>query len=163
MARPNKTGLDYFPLDVVLDEKIELIEAKHGLLGFGLIVKLFQNIYKNGYYIDVSEDRLLLLKNKLNVDYDLIVKVIGDGCKWSIFDQGVFKKYQVLTSRGIQKRFIEATKRRKEVDFIREYLVINNVSSWYKDEVSVNINKLNGNINDEIVDHGTYSKEEQSI
>ena len=160
MARPNKTGLDYFPLDVVLDEKIELIEAKYGLLGFGIIVKLFQNIYKNGYFIDVSEDRLLLLKNKLNVDYDLIEKVIGDGCKWNIFDYDIFKKYQVLTSRGIQKRFIEATKRRKEVDFIREYLVMNNVSSWYKDEVVVNINKLNDNINDEIVDHGTYSKEE---
>ena len=40
-----KSGLEYFPLDVVLDDKFELIEAEFGLTGFAVIVKLFQKIY----------------------------------------------------------------------------------------------------------------------
>ena len=48
-----KSGIDYFPLDVVLDEKFELIEAEYGLTGFGVIVRLLQEIYgKAGYYIE---------------------------------------------------------------------------------------------------------------
>ena len=31
-----KSGIDYFPLDVILDEKFELIEAEYGLTGFGV-------------------------------------------------------------------------------------------------------------------------------
>ena len=42
MARPQKKGLDYFPLDVDIDQddKIALIEAKHGAIGFAVIIKL---------------------------------------------------------------------------------------------------------------------------
>ena len=40
MARPIKDGVDYFPFDVSLDEKFELIEAEFGLTGFAVIVKL---------------------------------------------------------------------------------------------------------------------------
>ena len=45
MARPIKDGVDYFPLDVNLDMKFRLLEAKHGIVGFGIIIKLFQRIY----------------------------------------------------------------------------------------------------------------------
>lgn len=161
MPRPNKTGLDYFPLDVHLDEKVELIEAKHGLLGFGLIIKLFQDIYKNGYYLDSSEERLLLLKKKVGVDYDFIVDVINDGCKWNLFNEKLFNKYSILTSCGIQKRFIEATKRRKEVEFIGEYLLVSDIKDRYKDEVIVNINFINANNNGEKDDSSTQSKEKK--
>ncbi len=173
MPRPNKTGLDYFPLDVHLDDKVELIEAKHGLLGFGVIIKLFQEIYRTGYYLKATEDRLLLLKKRVNVDYNLILDVINDGCKWNLFELSVYEKYQVLTSSGIQKRFVEATKRRKEVDFIKEYLVNRAVVTEYGPDVIVNINSINVSINSingskvstktqVNADIGTQSKEEKS-
>ena len=44
MARPLKDGVDYFPLDTVLDTKFELIEAEYGLTGFAVVVKLLQKI-----------------------------------------------------------------------------------------------------------------------
>ena len=51
-----KSGLDFFPLDVCLDKKFELIEAEYGLTGFGVIVHLLQEIYgKEGYYIEWTE------------------------------------------------------------------------------------------------------------
>ena len=42
MARPIKSGLDYFPLDVDIDQddKVAIIEAEHGMLGFGIVIKL---------------------------------------------------------------------------------------------------------------------------
>ena len=40
-----KEGIDFFPLNCQLDEKIELIEAQYGLKGFAVVVKLFQRIY----------------------------------------------------------------------------------------------------------------------
>ena len=48
MARPKKQGLDYFPLDVNVDNKLEILESEYGILGFGFIIKLFQKIYENG-------------------------------------------------------------------------------------------------------------------
>ena len=43
MARLNKIGLDYFPLDtdIELNDKIQLIESEFGLKGFAIIIKLF--------------------------------------------------------------------------------------------------------------------------
>ena len=40
-----KSGLEYFPLDCNMDDKLELIEAEFGITGFGVVVKLFQKIY----------------------------------------------------------------------------------------------------------------------
>ena len=40
-----KSGTPYFPLDVELDEKMELIEAEYGLTGYAVILKLLQRIY----------------------------------------------------------------------------------------------------------------------
>ena len=56
MARPVKSGLNYFPMDVDMDDKVELIEAKHGITGFGILIKLYQKIYKEGYYINWKEE-----------------------------------------------------------------------------------------------------------
>ena len=60
--RPIKAGIDYFPLDVIMDEKVELIDAKYGNAGFGVLIKLYQSIYRNGYFLEVDEEKLLLLK-----------------------------------------------------------------------------------------------------
>lgn len=52
-----KSGIDYFPLDVALDEKFELIEAEFGLTGFGVVVKLLQKIYGGqGYYVEWTKE-----------------------------------------------------------------------------------------------------------
>ena len=55
MARPLKDGVTYFPLDVVLDEKFELIEAEFGIKGFAVVVKLYQKIYGQGYYCEWTD------------------------------------------------------------------------------------------------------------
>ena len=56
-----KSGLPYVPLDVTLDNKFALIEAEFGIKGFGVIVKLFQEIYGGqGYYAEWTDEIALL-------------------------------------------------------------------------------------------------------
>lgn len=49
-------GVKYFPSDVYLDDKFELIEAEFGLIGFAVVVKLYQKIYSIGYYCEWNDD-----------------------------------------------------------------------------------------------------------
>lgn len=123
MARPIKTGLDYFPLDVDIDDKIELIEAKHGLTGFAIVIKLWQRIYKNGYYIEWEHDKELLFARRLNVGVNELNEVVNSCLHWNLFDYGLHEKYKILTSSGIQKRYITACaqSKRKAIAFIEPF------------------------------------------
>lgn len=50
---PRKKGLEYFSIDtdIEINDKIALIEAKRGAVGFTIIIKLLIKIYgDNGYY-----------------------------------------------------------------------------------------------------------------
>lgn len=140
MARPNKTGLDYFPMDVTTDDKFELIEAKYGLIGFGVIIKLYQKIYKEGCYLDWNEEKALLFKKQVNVDINTINAIINDAIAYNIFDNAIYNEFNVLTSKGIQKRFFNACDRRKVVE-IHKNLIIVDINS-----INANINWINDNI-----------------
>lgn len=124
MARPIKIGLDYFPLDVRNDDKLDLIEAEFGLTGFAIVIKLYSKIYENGYFYEWGEDQLLLYKKRVNVEKGLINNVIKACFSRNIFDKKKFDNYKILTSKGIQKRFIQAVKsnRRKKVVLEEQYL-----------------------------------------
>ena len=124
MSRPIKTGLDYFPLDVRNDDKLDLIEAEFGIVGFGIIIKLYQKVYENGYFYDWEEDQLLLFKKRVNVDKNLIIDVVKGCLRRNLFNKKMFDNYKILTSVGIQKRFIQALKssRRSQVILEEKYL-----------------------------------------
>ncbi|MGA4718838.1 Lin1244/Lin1753 domain-containing protein [Fictibacillus nanhaiensis] len=141
MARPKKEGLDYFPLDVDMDQddKIALIEAKHGLLGFGIVIKLFMKIYKNGYFYDWTEKEQLLFSSRVSVDINSVTDVVNDCIKWGLFNEELFKRHEVLTSRGIQERFLLATSRRTARLIDEEYRLVG---------VSANNNSKSASVND---------------
>ncbi|MGN0489419.1 MAG: DUF4373 domain-containing protein [Ruminococcus sp.] len=125
MSRPTKIGLDYFPLDVELDENIKLIEAEFGLKGFAIIVKIYSKIYKYlGYYGEFDQKKTLLFAKDVCADVSLVNEIIGRALEYGIFDKGLYDNYKVLTSRGIQKRYIEIISRRKNISLKNEYLLI---------------------------------------
>ena len=115
-----KSGIDYFPLDVTLDAKFELVEAEFGLTGFGVVVHLLQEIYgKAGYYIEWTEEVALLFARKIGLGGSVVSEIVEASIRRGMFDKEKYDKYHVLTSQGIQKRYFEAVSRRKvlEVDF----------------------------------------------
>lgn len=147
MARMLKQGLDYFPLDTNLDEKVELLEAKYGLLGYAVYLKLLQRIYANSYFLEWNDEKLLLFKKSINVDINSINDIINDCLRWHLFDENKFHEYSILTSKGIQTRYLEAIQRRKEIDLIAEYLLIENVQQKVGEKINVNIYSINDDIN----------------
>lgn len=145
MARPQKIGLDYFPLNVDIDQddKIAIIEAQHGILGFAITIKLLMKIYSEGYYYDWTEKEQILFSRRVNVNINELNAIINDCVKWGLFNKELFEKYKIMTSRGIQLRYFEAVKRRKRVEIAKQHLMLTN------DDIKSYANIVIVNINDE--------------
>ena len=126
MARPLQTGLNYFPLDVSIDQddKLALIESDFGIEGFAVVIKLLMKIYTEGYFYHWGEKEQKLFSRKIGVEVSLVTAVVDAGLRWGLFSQTCFDEYGLLTSRGIQKRYFEAVSRRKDVQVVKEYLLL---------------------------------------
>lgn len=144
MARPLKQGLDYFPLDVDIDQddKVQLVEALHGNTGFYVLIKLLMKVYKEGYFYPWAESEQILFSKRVNVDINILNDIVNDCIKYGVFHKGMYEKHKILTSKGIQERFFEASKRRKKIDYVGEYLLIK-----VENGVNANRNPVNDDIN----------------
>lgn len=150
MARPMKDGVEYFPLDVSLDEKFELIEAEFGLTGFAVVVKLYQKIYQHGYYCEWTNEVALLFGHRIGLGSNVVSEIVNASIRRGIFDESMFDKYHILTSRGIQERYFEAVIRRKCVKVKKAYLLVNVTQILNEDNilwVNDNINPVNASNN----------------
>ena len=119
MARPTKLGLDYFPHDTHTDEDtaLQLLEAEFGLDGYAVYFKLLESIYAQGYAKQWGEDECLLFAKKMGaVTVPKLSEIIKGCIRRSLFDEGVYNLFQILTSKAIQLRWIEA--KRKDVSAI---------------------------------------------
>lgn len=162
MARPVKEGLEYFPLDVDIDQddKISLIEAQHGLIGFGIAIKLLMKIYKNSYFYEWTEKEQLLFSKRVNVNINEVNVIINDLVKWDFFNKDLFENEKILTSKGIQKRYLAAVGRRQKVKILKKYLLLDDETiNVYKNLVIVDNNINSSGVN---VDIGTQSKVKKS-
>ena len=142
-----KSGIDYFPLDVTLDAKFELIEAEFGLTGFGVVVHLLQEIYgKAGYYIEWTEEVALLFARKVGLGGSVVSEIVEASVRRGMFDKEKYEKYHVLTSKGIQKRYFEAASRRKILEVDYNILLVNAAQILPNvDILAVNVNILSKN------------------
>lgn len=118
-----QAGIPYFPLDTVMNDRMKLIEAEFGLTGFGVAVRLWQKIYQSGYYIEWSEEVALLFAKDVGLGGSVVSEIVSALIRRGIFDQSLYDKYRVLTSKRIQKTYFEAVKRRKNVEVRKELLL----------------------------------------
>lgn len=137
MARPQSEGLDYFPLDVDMDsdDKIEYIEAKYGLAAFGIIVKLMMTIYRQGYYMMWTERQQYVFSKRVNVDINTLSTVVNACINEELFDRNLYEKYKILTSHGVQIRYLRAVERRRGVLMISEFSLIRDEDGIKKDRI----------------------------
>lgn len=126
MARPQKAGLEYFPLDVDIDsdERVEYVIAKHGFQAFGILIKLLMEIYRQGYYITWTERQRYVFSKRVNVDSMYTETVVSAYINEGIFEKKLFDEYGILTSHGVQARYLQASGRRVEVEFIEEFCLL---------------------------------------
>lgn len=133
-----KASLEWFKLDVHLDDKFQLIEAEYGLKGFAVVVKLLQKIYGGeGYYCEWTDEVALLFSRKeCGEGGNVVSDIVASAIKRGIFDKESFDRYHILTSAGIQKRYLEAVNRRKDSKIKDEYLLINCTQKSENDDIS---------------------------
>lgn len=114
MARPKKTGLDYFPFDVQFfsNKKIKILKARYGTDGVVLFLFLLCEIYKNGYYLIWDDDYKYVVADELNLSDGLIEQVLNFLIERSLLNRILLGSDTFLTSPGIQSRFQEAVKSR---------------------------------------------------
>ena len=125
-GRPTKQGIDYFPMDVdfFTDVKIRKISRACGSQSTSILICLLCNIYKDeGYYILWDEDLPFVIADTVRVSEGAVKEVLIKSLQVGFFDQELYEKYKILTSSGIQKRFLLATYQRKETTIIPEYLI----------------------------------------
>ena len=135
MARPIKDGVDYFPMDTDFynDDKVRLLRAEFGAKGMYLLHFLLCECYgKNGYFITWDKNRCFLVSDGAGCGCspEYISEFISGCLRCSFFDERVFNAFGVLTSAGIQRRYIRMFNSRDEIRIIREY--------WLLDETSKN-------------------------
>lgn len=147
MARPYKSGLDYFPLDTVFDTKMELIQAEFGVTGLMVVIMLWQKIYsEHGYYCEWTDEVALLFARKMGLGGNVVSEIIRACIKRGIFDKRLYKQYSILTSKGVQKRYFAITSRRIGVSVKDEYLLVSytpKTENVCNNEVNVCKNEVN--------------------
>jgi hypothetical protein len=101
----------------------------------------------------VGEDRVLpgFPKNLIN-------EVVAALIRRDIFSAELFRKYQILTSSGIQQRYLNATSKREKVELKKEYLLI----SIPQNRKNVVINSISSVRNSISSAGNEQSKEEKS-
>ena len=122
-------GLQYFPLDVNFFEnnKIAIIISDYGLEATAVVLKLFSQIYKSGYYMDWNEKigKIFSASFHTKYSYATIMNLVNSLVEEDIFNKRMYEEYHILTSEKIQNCYFSATVRRKKQKISNpEYLLI---------------------------------------
>ena len=121
-------GINYFPVGVNFMEEnaMEVIEAKYGIKGSAIVLKLLCKIYKEGYFIRWDEEQCLIFANKAGREVQAaeVQGIIEILFIKGILDKNSYLENGILTSENIQKVWMEATKRRKRELSELPYLMV---------------------------------------
>ena len=149
MARPLKSGIDYFPLDCnfMKDIKVRKILRACGPGAIAVIVNLLCTIYQSdGYYMLWDEDTGFLIADDVGVKESFVHEVVKTAVQAEFFNAVMFDTRGILTSVGIQRRYKEATARRNNNALIADYNLLSNELSGviaYNNPVNVDNNSIN--------------------
>lgn len=117
-----RTGIDFFPFPSANSTALKLVEAKFKLRGVAVYLKLLQKIFgEEGYYFEISDDVILLLKQEMGVNDNIIPELINECIARGLFDKEMYEKYSIITSDTIQKEYLNAVRKRKNFNIKEEF------------------------------------------
>ena len=128
------------------DVKIRKIARACGPNAASIIICLLCNIYRdNGYYILWDEDLPFFIADEVGVSEGCVKEVLTKAIQVGFFDVDKYSAYGILTSAGIQKRFIDITRQRKEIEINNDFLL--DISGKGVNHVKNSINHVKNSIN----------------
>ena len=115
MARPTKTGMDYFPLDIHLSDEVFAVECAHGNDGYAVIIKTWQALYQTDTgSIDCSDViRRITLAKRANISVELWEAIITTCAAVGLFDKDAWQNQRIITSHGVLKRIKRVNEERE--------------------------------------------------
>lgn len=126
MARPYKTGLDFFYHDTSSSNTpIDVVEARFGLRAYAVYYKLLERVFSTGgYYTMFTPDDIdVFYKRYCDCPYADFVSIFSALCEYC-FDINIYTDYNVITSADIQRIFIAAACRRRRIEIIDRLLLL---------------------------------------
>ncbi|MCC8015371.1 MAG: DUF4373 domain-containing protein [Eubacterium sp.] len=173
MARPIKEGLDYFPLNTVFSTEFKLLRAEFGAKGITVLIVIMMLIHReHGYYCEWREDICLTVAEDcgFGVNSSFVSEIAGACLRREVFNEEMYKKYNILTSAKIQKVYL-AAKRNDFSKISERYLLLSAPKNRVNAEktgviatkTGVNAtktlqNKINRNISNNINNKDIYNK-----
>lgn len=131
MGRPPKKGLNYSTWDVNVletDPDIDKLIDSQGPAGFFVYFALCQRAYGGeGYYVPFERESASSLARRLGGGLSSCqVTGIVDRClSIGLYDKDLWNRYGVLTSRAIQRRYLEGIQRRTgPIEIVQEYWLL---------------------------------------
>ena len=150
VARPTKTGIDYFPLDTrfIEDIKVRKIKREYKSDAICVLIYLLGIVYgEEGYYLSWDDDICFLVSDTLQIDEDIVRGIVNKALDVEFFDYHMYKTYRILTSKGIQNRYLAATERRQNTNLIAKYIIkTNELMQHNVTETGVNVTETRVNV-----------------
>lgn len=169
MARPLKNGVDYwaFDCDLFEDKKIRLIRSEFGCKGVYTAIKLISACYREGgYYKSWDDEDCFLIAEGEGLAPGFVAEVVKGCIKRGLFNETVFDTFRVLTSAGIQRRFLRAVAKNRESTIITEEYWLLDISSErdVPDGIlcKLDFKKLNG-MGNSIINTENYKKRLENL
>ena len=116
MPRSLKTGLEYFPLNVVFNRAFRNLEEIHGCEGFTWMIKFWQEAYQTeDGIVDLNEEQGPLMAKQTRITPEKQNEIIATAKKYGMLQEIAPNIY---TSERIQKNLSVVTLKR---EYARNY------------------------------------------
>ena len=144
MPRRPKQGIEFAGWSVDIfdgDTKIDKLLDAHGWIGFGIYFYLCQMAYKfDGYFYRWAYDDSASTARRMGggVGSGTVEETVRYCLQIGLFDKGLFDMVGILTSKGIQRRFLAAIQGRRVKSVISNYWLLDDTESEGLDKCASN-------------------------
>lgn len=144
MAGRPKAGLDYAGWSVNIfdgDTKIDKLLDAQGWIGFSIYFYLCQMAYKfDGYFYRWAYDDSASTARRMGggIGSGTVEETVRFCLQIGLFNQRLFDEWSILTSRGIQRRFLSAIQGRRVKSVIADYWLLEEEESNGLDKCASN-------------------------
>lgn len=126
MGKPFGEGLKYMRLDTDVhdNDKIDILRDEFDDAGFAFWTLLHCRVFKYSYYMDADERSVAhFCKKILRKPVEDFYKMLEFAIKIKVFDRESYDKHKIITSKGIQRNYLDITKKWSKVKIIQEYII----------------------------------------
>lgn len=159
MARPLKSGLDFFPVetDIGSDPKITRLIRRGGTDAWTVFTWILILTYRSGYYSEKDMVAETIAWTFRDITEERIAECMDIIADCGLLHRGLYEK-GILTSHGIQVQYEQILKRRKSNTADMQYWIIEDNNS-----VNVNNNSVSVSNNSVNVNNSTQTENKQKI